>query len=48
MNREGMLRDFEDYLIVERQLGEKTVERHIFEIRRLFKTSEFNPLEATI
>ncbi|MGQ9596395.1 MAG: tyrosine-type recombinase/integrase [Thermoproteota archaeon] len=38
---------FRDYLFVDRQLGERTVERYILELKRLFRISEFNPLKAT-
>jgi integrase len=39
--------DFRNFLIVDRQLEEGTVERHLVELRRLFESSDFNPLEAT-
>lgn len=42
-----ILREFKDYLIVDRQLEKGTVERHISELERLFKVSGFNPLKAT-
>ena len=32
---------------IDRQLGERTVERHLIELRRLFENSGFNPLEAS-
>ncbi|PUA31038.1 MAG: hypothetical protein B9J98_08115, partial [Candidatus Terraquivivens tikiterensis] len=41
------MKDFEDYLRVDRQLGEGTVIRHVMEIKRLFKTAKFDPLKAT-
>ncbi|MGQ9778234.1 MAG: tyrosine-type recombinase/integrase [Thermodesulfobacteriota bacterium] len=34
-------------MFVDRQLGERTVERYILELKRLFRISEFNPLKAT-
>jgi len=48
-NRENtrILKDFEDYLRIDRQLGERTIERHMMEIKRLFKTANFDPLKAT-
>ncbi|MEO0242806.1 MAG: tyrosine-type recombinase/integrase [candidate division WOR-3 bacterium] len=42
-----ILKDFEDYLTIDRQLGERTVERHMLELRRLFGLAKFNPLKAT-
>jgi integrase len=48
-NRENerIIEDFEDFLIVDRQLAERTVERHLLEIRRFFKNSDFDPINAT-
>jgi integrase len=39
--------DFERFLRIDRQLGERTVERHLIELRRLFENSDFNPLGAS-
>jgi integrase/recombinase XerD len=39
--------DFRNFLLVDRQLEEGTVERHILELKRLFENAEFNPLNAT-
>jgi integrase len=41
-----ILDDFRNYLLIDRQLEEGTIERHILEIKRLFKSSDFNPLKA--
>jgi integrase len=41
-----ILDDFRNYLLIDRQLEEGTVERHILEIKKLFKSSDFNPLKA--
>ena len=42
-----IFKDFEDYLTIDRQLEERTVERHLSETKRLFKTANFDPLKAT-
>jgi len=44
---ERILEDFKNFLTVNRQLGERTVERHILELKRLFENAKFNPLNAT-
>jgi len=44
---ERIFEDFKNFLIVDRQLEERTVERHLLEIRRLFKNSDFDPINAT-
>ncbi len=44
--RSRILKDFEDFLKVDRQLAERTVKRNVLEIKKLFKSSNFNPLEA--
>jgi integrase/recombinase XerD len=44
---ERILRDFEDYLRIDRQLGEKSVEKYMMEIRKLFKRARFDPLKVT-
>ena len=38
--------DFRNFLIVDRQLEEGTVQRHLLELRRLFESSGFDPLKA--
>jgi len=43
-----ILKEFEDFLRVDRQLAEETVERHMLEIRKLFKNSKFDPLNPKI
>lgn len=42
-----LFKDFADYLIIDRRLEERTVERHLSETKRLFKTASFDPLKAT-
>jgi integrase/recombinase XerD len=42
-----ILRDFKDYLTIDRQLEEGTVRRHLQEVKRLFNMADFNPLKAT-
>ena len=42
-----ILKDFEDYLTIDRRAEKGTVERHMLEVKRLFKTSKFDPLKAT-
>jgi integrase len=44
---ERIFEDFKNFLTVDRQLGEGTVERHLREIRSLFRNSDFDPLKAT-
>ena len=44
---ERIIEDFKVFLIVDRQLEERTVQRHLLEIRRLFKNSDFDPIKAT-
>ena len=44
---ERIIEDFKNFLIIDRQLRERTVERHILEIRRFFKNSDFDPINAT-
>ena len=34
-------------MIIDRQLGERTVERHILEIKRFFENSDFDLINAT-
>jgi len=43
-SKKRILKEFEDFLRVDRQLAEETVERHMLEIRKLFKNSKFDPL----
>ena len=43
----GLLKDFEEYLKVERQLKDLTVYRHLLEIKRFIQFLGFHPLKAT-
>jgi hypothetical protein len=38
-----MLEDFRNFLIVDRQPEERTVQRHLLELRMLFDSSGFDP-----
>jgi integrase len=44
---ERIFEDFKNFLIVDRQLEEGTVRRHLLELKRLFENSDFDPLKAT-
>ena len=46
-NERIIIEDFKVFLIVDRQLEERTVQRHLLEVRRLFKNSDFDPIKAT-
>jgi integrase len=42
-----IVEDFKSFLIVDRQLRGETVRKHLREVKRLFKSSGFNPIYAT-
>lgn len=46
-NEERILSGFRDYLVVDRRLEKLTVDRHMLEMRRLFRTLSCHPLKAT-
>jgi site-specific recombinase XerD len=45
-NVENILKDFEEYLTVDRQLERETIKKHMIEIKRFFKRADFNPFNA--
>jgi integrase/recombinase XerD len=44
---ERIFEDFKNFLIVDRQLRDETVKKHLREVKRLFKNSSFDPINAT-
>jgi integrase len=47
VENERIFEDFRNFLIVDRQLKDETVNKHLREVRRLYENSDFNPLNAT-
>ena len=47
-NRENerIIEDFKNFLIVDKQLAGRTVERHLLEIKRFFKNSDCDPINV--
>jgi len=46
IENERIIEDFKNFLIVDRQLKDETVKKHLREIKRLFENSDFNPINA--
>jgi len=44
---ERIVEDFKNFLIIDKQLAERTVERHLLEIKIFFKNSDRDLINAT-
>ena len=46
-SNERIIEDFKNLSVVDEQLAGRTVERHLIEIKRFFKNSDCDPINAT-